>query len=493
MARQAEVVVGLAVVDQQSRPLALAQAVVQVVGHLDGMVVLEQLRVSPLHAAPREQGLGGLPAATQTFQQEDGLRVGLVDLGGDVLPGGQRHHVPGIAAEAVHAAAAPHQQGPGHHVPQGRAAVVQLHQVLPGGAPGARAVEGAVGVAPEPVRLVLQQAGAPARVVHEDVEEHLPAPPVDGLGQLPELLLGGGAAVKVHQGGVDGREVQLGVGAAEAAHAGVGGGHGPHGQQVQNAAAQALEDVGHGCREVAQAARGGDDGIARFIQSLDGPGELRHLAGRSPAEHAREGAVDGVGGAQAVGVDREAGILARGPVLETLRVHAVGLGAEAAGLGEGQVQDPAALCLTQRDVAPGGAARIAVALPEQGHRLGPHGGAPGEVGAQEGPPTGGTGGRVRESERHAVPHEAEQLGARRRGHGREGHGGSSHRARGAGGSVAEQLALPHAHDGGDVEVISARHFAAGSGGLGQQAGGRGALQFAGGHFPVDTATHHVGG
>ena len=33
-------------------------------------------------------------------------------------------------------------------------------------------------------------------MVHEDVEEPLPAPPVDGLGQLPELLLGGGAAVQ---------------------------------------------------------------------------------------------------------------------------------------------------------------------------------------------------------------------------------------------------------------------------------------------------------
>ena len=88
-------------------------------------------------------------------------------------------------------------------------------------------------------------AGAPARVVHDDVEDQL-ARRVGGRPEVssPNCCSAVVRAVEVQQGRVDGREVQLGVRASEPAHAGVGGGHGADGQQVQDAAAQAVEDVG---------------------------------------------------------------------------------------------------------------------------------------------------------------------------------------------------------------------------------------------------------
>ena len=419
---ETEVVVGFAVVHEQPVPLALLHAVVQVGGDLDGVVVLEQFGVRPVHAALGEQGFGGFPGAAQPLQQEDRLRVGLVHLGGDVLPGGQGHHVARIAAEAVHAAPAPGEQRPGHGIPKGGAALIQFHQILPGGTPGAGAVEGAVRVPAEPVGPMFQQPRTPARVVHENVQQDLPAPLMDGGGQFPELFFGGGAPVKIHQGRVDGREVQLRVGTAEAAHAGVGGGHRAHRQQMEEAAAQAVQNVGHGSREIPQGARGGDHRVPGAIQGLDGRGEIGPLPGRCPTEHAGECAVDGVGRAQAIGVDAKARVRAFGPVLKATGIHTIGLGPEEAGLGQGQIQLPAARRFGQGNVPPGGARGIGGALSQQGQGLFAHPCSAREVRAQKGTPASRTRFRVGQGEGHPVPHEAEQLSARGRGHHRVGHG-----------------------------------------------------------------------
>ncbi len=423
--REAQVVVGFAVVDQEARPFPLSQAIVQVVGDFDGVVILEQLGVGPLHATPSEQGFGGLPGTPEALQQEDGLRIGPMDLCGDVLPCRNGHHVARIAAEAIHAPAAPDEQGPGHGIPEGRAALVQFHQVGPGVAPGAGTVEGSIRVPAKPLRSVLQQTGTPARVVHEDVQEDLPVPLVDRFGQLPELLLRRGAPVEVHQGRIDGGEVQLGVGAAEAAHAGEGGGHWPHGKQMQDAAAEPIHDVGHDRREIPQASRGGDDRIPRGVQGMDGLGKVGPLMGGRASEHAGEGAIDRVRGAQAVRMDGKGEVVSFRPVLEPVRVHAIGFGPEEPRLGERQVQYPLAIGPMQRDVPPGRSRRIAGTLPQQGQDLVAHPRPAGEIRAQEGLPTGGIRLRVCQAERHPIPHEAEQLGARRRRH-REGrHGGAS--------------------------------------------------------------------
>ena len=228
--REAGIVVRLAVMHHQPAALPLLDAVVQVARHLGGLLVLEQFGVGPVHATLREQGLGDLPGTPQPLQEKDGLGVGLVDLRGDVLPRRQGHHVARIAAKAVHAALAPGEQGSGHHLPEGRTPMVQFHEILPGGPPGARTAEGAIRVPAEPFRPTLQEARPPARVVHEDIEQDLATPLMDSGCQFTKLILGGGFPVEVHQGGIDGREIQLGVRAAEAAHPGVGGGHGAHRQ-----------------------------------------------------------------------------------------------------------------------------------------------------------------------------------------------------------------------------------------------------------------------
>ena len=192
---------------------------------------------------------------------------------------------------------------------------------------------------------------------------------------------------------------------------------------MQDAAAQPFHDVGHRGREVPQAARGWDHRVARAVQGVDGLREIPPLTCGRPAEHAGEGTVDRVGGAKAVRVDRNRHILALGPMLEAVGIHAVGFGLEGTGLGQGQIQTPAAFRFTQRDVAPGRSRGIAQTLPQQGEGLFPHPGAAGEVGAQEGPPAGSPGTRGRQVEDHPVSHEAEQPGTTGWVHHGVGHAG----------------------------------------------------------------------
>jgi hypothetical protein len=95
-------------------------------------------------------------------------------------------------------------------------------------------------------------------VVDRQIEEQLRAAQVHCGGQLAELVDGGGGLVEHHQRGIDGGEVERGIGAAEAAEARIGGGGRVDRQQVQDAAAEGVDQVRHLLHEVAQGARGRD-------------------------------------------------------------------------------------------------------------------------------------------------------------------------------------------------------------------------------------------
>ena len=116
-----------------------------------------------MHAAVGEQGFGGFPGAAESFEQEDGFGKFLLHAGDDVLPGRHGNFVAGIAAEAVHAAAAPGQEHVGELVPERDVVVFQFDEVLPGDAPGAGTGKRAVGFAQEPFGMIFLQAPIPSR------------------------------------------------------------------------------------------------------------------------------------------------------------------------------------------------------------------------------------------------------------------------------------------------------------------------------------------
>ena len=104
--------------------------------------------------------------------------------------------------------------------------IVQLDEVRPDHAPGARGVEGAVLVPDKPFGMVGEELGGPAGVVDGDVDEEPGAPGMDAVRQFAELLERGGAAVEFGEGGVHVVKIQRGKRAAVAAHSGMGGGDG---------------------------------------------------------------------------------------------------------------------------------------------------------------------------------------------------------------------------------------------------------------------------
>ena len=453
---QALVVVGLAVVDQGTEARRLAEAVVQVARHGPGVVVLEQLRVGPLHPALAQQAFGGRPGPAQALKEEHAIRERLAHPGPEVPPDLQGHHVARVTSESIHPAPAPGEQGFGDGLPEGRRPAVQLRQIAPGHAPGAGTEEASFGIAAEPLRVGLHQPGAPARVVHDDVQEEAPAPQVDAIGQFLELLHGRGAPVELDQGRVDGGEVELGVGAAEAPHAGEGGGHGAHGQQVEDAAAQRVENVGQAGRQVAQGAGGRDH--RQSLPVLLRPGGLQDRIPALPqgavrAEHAGEGAVEQVGGAEPVRQDAHLQIVALRPVLEAERIHGVGLGPEGARFREGQVQRPAALLRSQGNVPPGDPGEGAGGFGQgarQGHHLVPGPGPPGEVGAQQGRPARLSRGRMDQVHAQPVPHVANGVVS-----GDRCHGGSEHGSPGG----TDPMVLPGRRRGGADDDCGFPHLA----------------------------------
>ena len=92
------------------------------------------------------------------------------------------HLVAGVAAESVHAPAAPGQEGRGNVLPQLTRCRVKLDKVLPDVAPGAGTFESSVLVPAEPFGMVFVERAAPARVIDDEVEE-------DASGNIPVPVL----------------------------------------------------------------------------------------------------------------------------------------------------------------------------------------------------------------------------------------------------------------------------------------------------------------
>src|SRR5215831_7663237 len=115
---EAVVVVGFAVVNHDSDLLALAQAVIEVVGDVAAGVILKQLRIGPMHSAVCEESFGGFPRAAEAFAEKNRVGISLLNAGDDVLPGGGGDFVRRITPKAIDAAAAPGEEHGGEIVPE---------------------------------------------------------------------------------------------------------------------------------------------------------------------------------------------------------------------------------------------------------------------------------------------------------------------------------------------------------------------------------------
>jgi len=99
--------VGLGVVDQDALLGRDSAGVFEIIGDLFIGIILEELRIGPVHLSLGEELLSELPGASQPLQEEEGVGEVFSDLTDDIAPDGQGDHIAGVEPEAVDAAAAP--------------------------------------------------------------------------------------------------------------------------------------------------------------------------------------------------------------------------------------------------------------------------------------------------------------------------------------------------------------------------------------------------
>jgi len=183
-------------------------------------------------------------------------------------------------------------------------------------------------------------------------------------------------------------------------------------QQVQDAAAELLDDVGQLAGQVAQLAGGRNDGEFFFIERPELGFEFFVAGGGQifgRAEQACKRAINGVGGAGKIRMNTKSGVRAFGPVLPALGVEQIRLGFEKAGFGQGQFDLPEAAVSLHRYIAPGGAG-VDRAAGVRGDDFTPEGGGAAEIGAEQRPPAVAPV-AVAQREAHAVADKADQAPA----------------------------------------------------------------------------------
>ena len=174
-------------------------------------------------------------------------------------------------------------------------------------------------------------------------------------GEFAKLVHAGGALVEFHQRRINGGQIQAGIRTAETPEARISRRCGLHRQQLQNAAAERVDDVRQLPREVAQFAGGRNDGAAAFVELTELGLEFFVAGGRQifgRAKQPREGAVNRVGGAGEIRMHADADVRAIGPMLPAFGIEQIRLGLEVTGFGQRQFNLPAVAGFLHRQIAP---------------------------------------------------------------------------------------------------------------------------------------------
>ena len=205
--------------------------------------------------------------------------------------------------------------------------------------------------------MIFLQRRTPAGVIDDDVNEYARAELVRGGSEFAKLVNAGGALIKFDECGIHRRQIQRGIRTAETAEARVSRRRRMHRQQMNNAAAELLDDVRQLAREVAEFSRRRQCGVALRFERF----ELRiqfYIAGGGEifgrAEQPREGAINRVRRAREIRMHGNADIGTGGPMLPVFFVEQIRLGFEKTGFGQRQFQFPTIGDGAHRHIAPRG-------------------------------------------------------------------------------------------------------------------------------------------
>ena len=122
--------------------------------------------------------------------------------------------------------------------------------------------------------MLLVQRRAPAGVIDHQIEEEPRPFGMNGVGQLAELLGTRGAAIELDQRRINCRQIEARVGTAEPAKPRVSRRRRVDRQQMEDPAAERVDDVRQFPNHVAQLARGWNRRVPFLIQLLQLPIQL---------------------------------------------------------------------------------------------------------------------------------------------------------------------------------------------------------------------------
>ena len=140
--------------------------------------------------------------------------------------------------------------------------------------------------------MFLLQLRTPAGVIDDDINNHPPAAQMRRVGQFAKLINARRAFVKNHQRRIHRHEIQRRVRTAKAPEPRERRRRGMHRQQMQNPAAEHIDDVRQALHQIAQLARRRNDGETELLDLLDLSFQFRILRAHANFASARTNAVN---------------------------------------------------------------------------------------------------------------------------------------------------------------------------------------------------------
>ena len=239
-------------VDERPELLGARDRLRQIPLELPAVVSLEYLGVCPVEVGLGKEPVRDLYLAAKPFEQENRVGILLAHLGDYVLPCLRRNHVARIAAEAVHAEAAPEEEHLRHVRAKLRVRVVKLDEILPHDSPRAGRAEASVGFVAEPFWMVGLERRRPACVVGGKVDEEESLPRMHRAYELLELVEGRRRFVELRHRRIDREEIRRGEWTSVLAHHGVCSRHRERRQGLDDAKAHRAHYVVKTARDFAE-------------------------------------------------------------------------------------------------------------------------------------------------------------------------------------------------------------------------------------------------
>ena len=156
--------------------------------NLAAVIILKELRVSPVKISLVQNLSGYGNFSTKSFDEKNRIRILVPDPGNNIFPDRDRNHVSCIAAKTIYLTSTPCKKDICHILPQTFMGKIKICQICPDYPPCSWNLNTSVLVPDKPFRMSLVEAGSPSRMVNGNIDKNSGIPFMDCIYQLDELL-----------------------------------------------------------------------------------------------------------------------------------------------------------------------------------------------------------------------------------------------------------------------------------------------------------------